>query len=74
MSQPAEKQETQVTDYEHARAAMMSTYAPPETVFVRGEGPYVYTEDNREYLDFFGAAYKISGDDLDTLEAAGERA
>ena len=53
MSQPAEKQETQITDYEHARAAMMSTYAPPETVFVRGQGPYVYTEDNQEYLDFF---------------------
>ena len=39
--------------YDQAREAMMSTYAPPETVFVKGEGVYVYTEDGEQYLDFF---------------------
>jgi acetylornithine/N-succinyldiaminopimelate aminotransferase len=39
--------------YDQDREAMMSTYAPPETVFVRGEGAYVFTEDGDKYLDFF---------------------
>jgi acetylornithine/N-succinyldiaminopimelate aminotransferase len=52
MSLPAE-QETLQSAYEVARDAMMSTYAPPETVFVKGEGPYLYTEDGDRYLDFF---------------------
>jgi acetylornithine/N-succinyldiaminopimelate aminotransferase len=41
------------TAYTKDRDAMMSTYAPPETKFVRGEGVYVYTEENEQYLDFF---------------------
>ncbi|MEM7360606.1 MAG: aspartate aminotransferase family protein [Pseudomonadota bacterium] len=41
------------TAYNDAREAMMSTYAPPETVFVRGEGAYVYTAEGDKYLDFF---------------------
>lgn len=53
MSQPAEKQDVQPSDYETERAAMMPTYAPPDTVFVRGEGPYLYTADGERYLDFF---------------------
>ena len=28
------------------------TYAPPPQEFVRGEGPYLYTEDGERYLDF----------------------
>ncbi len=53
MAQPAKNNDIDVSEYAIARAAMMSTYAPPETVFVRGEGAYLYTEDNDEYLDFF---------------------
>ncbi|MFT7525084.1 MAG: acetylornithine/N-succinyldiaminopimelate aminotransferase [Arenicella sp.] len=41
------------TAYEQAREAMMATYAPPELDFVRGEGPYVYTQEGDKYLDFF---------------------
>lgn len=52
MSLPAEKEPMQ-TDYDVAREAMMSTYAPPETIFVKGEGPYLYTDDDERYLDFF---------------------
>ena len=44
---------TTTSAYDQARKAMMSTYAPPETVFVKGEGVYVYTEDGDQYLDFF---------------------
>lgn len=39
--------------YGGARDAMMSTYAPPDTIFVKGEGAYVFTEDGDKYLDFF---------------------
>jgi acetylornithine/N-succinyldiaminopimelate aminotransferase len=53
MSQPAENQASPISEYDAARAAMMNTYAPPETVFVRGEGAYLYTEDGEKYLDFF---------------------
>lgn len=41
------------SDYQDARSALMPTYAPPETVFVRGEGAYLYTEDGEKYLDFY---------------------
>jgi len=41
------------TAYELERSAMMSTYAPPELKFVRGEGAYVYTAEGDRYLDFF---------------------
>ena len=41
------------TNYTQARQAMMPTYAPPETIFTKGEGPYVYTADGDKYLDFF---------------------
>lgn len=51
MSQAATNQTH--TDYDHARSAMMATYAPPETQFVRGEGAYLYTEENEAYLDFY---------------------
>lgn len=47
------KQDPQNSDYELARGAMMSTYAPPETVFVKGDGPYLFTESGERYLDFY---------------------
>lgn len=34
------------------REAMLPVYAPPEEVFVRGEGMRLYTEDGTAYLDF----------------------
>ncbi|GMA50610.1 acetylornithine aminotransferase [Alicyclobacillus contaminans] len=33
-------------------SALMGNYAPPAIELVRGEGPYVYSADGREYLDF----------------------
>ncbi|WP_421792724.1 aspartate aminotransferase family protein [Hyphobacterium sp.] len=33
-------------------APLMSTYAPPDLVFERGEGVRLYTGDNKAYLDF----------------------
>ena len=39
--------------YSEAREAMMSTYGPPETIFVKGHGAYVYSDDGEQYLDFF---------------------
>lgn len=45
--------DTSKSDYDIARSAMMPTYAPPETVFTRGEGAYLFTEDNDKYLDFY---------------------
>lgn len=54
MSNPSSVvQHEEKTTYELAREAMMATYAPPEVQFVRGEGPYVYTQDGDKYLDFF---------------------
>lgn len=41
------------TTCDQARDAMMGTYAPPETIFVRGEGAYVFTAEGDQYLDFF---------------------
>ena len=35
-------------------------YAPPEQEFVRGEGPYLFTEDGERYLDFI-AGIAVSG-------------
>ncbi len=34
------------------REAMMPTYSPPEMIPVRGEGSYLYDQDNNQYLDF----------------------
>ena len=34
--------------------AVMPTYARIDLAFERGEGPYLYTADNRRYLDFAG--------------------
>jgi len=31
---------------------LYNCYAPPEPVFMRGEGAYLYTEDGEKYLDF----------------------
>ncbi len=75
MSQSAPVTNTDNTiPYAEARDAMMSTYAPPETVFVRGEGAYVYTQDGDKYLDFFaGIAVNCLGhchpDLVSTLQA-----
>ncbi|MEP5699271.1 MAG: aspartate aminotransferase family protein [Sneathiella sp.] len=32
--------------------ALMATYAPPDILFEKGEGAYLYTEDGDKYLDF----------------------
>ncbi|MEZ5953245.1 MAG: aspartate aminotransferase family protein [Hyphomonas sp.] len=34
------------------RQHIMPVYRPPEEVFVKGEGPYLFTEDDTRYLDF----------------------
>jgi len=34
------------------RQHIMPVYRPPEEVFVKGEGPYLFTEDGARYLDF----------------------
>ena len=34
------------------RQHIMPVYRPPEEVFERGEGPYLFTEDGTRYLDF----------------------
>jgi len=45
-----------------SRQALMATYAPPEVVFTRGQGSYLYTEDNTKYLDFIsGIAVNAMG-------------
>lgn len=33
-------------------SAMMATYAPPEILFEKGEGAYLFTKDGDKYLDF----------------------
>lgn len=53
MTETTESKTIPLLSPEQARKAMMPTYAPPETIFVRGKGVYVYTEDNDQYLDFF---------------------
>ena len=35
-------------------AAVMPTYARADLAFVRGEGPYLFTEAGERYLDFGG--------------------
>lgn len=49
----AASQAPELSEYEQARNSMMATYAPPETIFVKGEGPYLFTADGDKYLDFF---------------------
>ena len=34
------------------RQHIMPVYRPPEQVFEKGEGPYLFTEDGTRYLDF----------------------
>jgi acetylornithine/N-succinyldiaminopimelate aminotransferase len=34
------------------RSALMHTYADPPVTFVRGQGPYLYDDTGKEYLDF----------------------
>jgi len=48
MAQPS----TTKIAYSEAREAMMSTYGPPETIFVKGQGAYVYSDEGEQYLDF----------------------
>lgn len=38
--------------YQQNRKALMQTYAPPDIVFTRGEGAYLYTDTEQQYLDF----------------------
>ncbi len=33
-------------------SALMATYAPPDILFEKGEGAYLFTEDGDKYLDF----------------------
>ncbi|MFH5822632.1 acetylornithine transaminase [Georgenia sp. AZ-5] len=35
-------------------AALMNTFGPPQRVLVRGEGPYVWDDAGRRYLDLLG--------------------
>ena len=54
-----------------ARAALLPVYAPPEEVFVRGEGVWLFTDDNRRYLDFIsGIAVNCLGHAHPKLVAA----
>ena len=39
---------------------LFDCYNPPKQTFVRGEGPYLYTEDGDQYLDFI-AGIAVSG-------------
>lgn len=54
-----------------ARSAMFTTYAPPELVFERGEGPYLYDIHGEAYLDFIaGIAVSALGHSHPRLEQA----
>jgi acetylornithine/succinyldiaminopimelate/putrescine aminotransferase len=35
-----------------ARRALLEVYAPPEAMMVRGDGPWLFDEEGRRYLDF----------------------
>ncbi|MEM7079773.1 MAG: aspartate aminotransferase family protein [Pseudomonadota bacterium] len=48
MSQPAADAQNDAT-----RDHLLAVYAPPEQHFVRGEGPYLFTDSDERYLDFF---------------------
>lgn len=54
-----------------ARAALLSVYAPPDVVFVRGHGSWIYDADDRPYLDFTsGIAVNALGHDAPEVRAA----
>ncbi|MEX0582255.1 MAG: aminotransferase class III-fold pyridoxal phosphate-dependent enzyme, partial [Sneathiella sp.] len=40
--------------------ALLSNYAPADLSFEKGEGPYLYGNDGRRYLDF-AAGIAVSG-------------
>ena len=54
-----------------ARSAMFTTYAPPELIFERGKGPYLYDTKGEAYLDFIaGIAVNALGHSHPRLESA----
>ncbi len=40
------------TQYQQQRAHLMPTYSPPDIIFTRGEGAYLFDGDGNQYLDF----------------------
>ena len=54
-----------------ARAALLGVYAPPDEMFVRGHGSWLYDSDDRAYLDFTsGIAVNALGHDAPEIRTA----
>jgi predicted acetylornithine/succinylornithine family transaminase len=54
-----------------ARAALLGVYAPPDALFVRGRGAWLFDSDDRGYLDFTsGIAVTALGHDAPAIRTA----
>lgn len=52
---PSEPDSSHVVDWTcRYQQALMNTFGPPKTVWVRGEGMYLWDADGRRYLDLLG--------------------